>query len=351
MKKMVSWILSLAMISLALFGCVASAGATEAADELPVIRVGVIPGASSSLPFFYVHEQGWDAENGFTLEILTFNSGAPANEAMLAGEIDCSVIGGAATVAALANQGAKMIMEICNDAVGVSVLAQPDAAAASVVGAIAEYPNVRGDADSVKGMTILFPPGTMQQYMLLKYLEVINLDQGETNAVAMDAGNINSAMLIQQGDLCATASAGAFKLLSEGMVSLCSMEDLGIGATAQLVVSASAYTDLHDEFVELVKLVAEAGEMLNEDDTLYTSLYMEKRKLMGSEITQEVADFFASQDVFYSAEDISQRILGNDFIETFVDFYVSTDQLEASQAEGLSDNIKDDILREAGLIS
>ena len=122
MKKMVSWILSLAMLSLALLGCVASAGATEAADELPVIRVGVIPGASSSLPFFYVHEQGWDAENGFTLEILTFNSGAPANEAMLAGEIDCSVIGGAATVAALANQGAKMIMEICNDAVGVSVL-------------------------------------------------------------------------------------------------------------------------------------------------------------------------------------------------------------------------------------
>ena len=41
-----------------------------------------------SLPLWYIHEQGWDVENGFNLELTVFAQGSGINEALGSGLVD-----------------------------------------------------------------------------------------------------------------------------------------------------------------------------------------------------------------------------------------------------------------------
>ena len=48
-----------------------------------------------SLPLWYIHEQGWDVENGFNLELTVFAQGSGINEALGSGLVDVFTIGAA----------------------------------------------------------------------------------------------------------------------------------------------------------------------------------------------------------------------------------------------------------------
>lgn len=48
-----------------------------------------------SLPLWYIHEQGWDVENGFNLELTVFAQGSGINEALGSGLVDVLPIGAA----------------------------------------------------------------------------------------------------------------------------------------------------------------------------------------------------------------------------------------------------------------
>ena len=145
------------LMVLALMMSMAVGVAEEALTEL---NIGILDGWTG-FPTKYIVDTGLDVENGIKINYLVFSSGAPANEAMISGDIDCAILGGGASVPALANLGCKMLMETNNDTVGMSLIARPDLACASVTGAV-EGLDIVGDADSVRGLTILTTVGTLQ---------------------------------------------------------------------------------------------------------------------------------------------------------------------------------------------
>ena len=102
-----------ALLALCLVGQVFAAGGgekKEAAKELPVLRVALIPW-QLSLPTEYVVSQGWDVANGFKVETSVYPMGAPLLEAMGANLWDIAACGPAA-VFSVANTGLKIIADI-----------------------------------------------------------------------------------------------------------------------------------------------------------------------------------------------------------------------------------------------
>ena len=109
MKK----IISLALAVMMLLTCAAFASA----DNEIELNVGILDGWTG-FGTKYIVDQGLDVANGIKINYIVFSSGAPANEAMISGDIDCAIIGGGATVPSLANLDSKLIMEVNNDTIG-----------------------------------------------------------------------------------------------------------------------------------------------------------------------------------------------------------------------------------------
>ncbi len=322
---------------------------TEASGEPILINMGILDGWTG-FTTKYIVDNGLDVDNGIKIEYLVFSSGAPANEAMTAGDIDCAIIGGGATVPALANLNSKLIMEVNNDTIGLSMIARSDLACTGVSGA-AENPDILGDADSVKGTTIITTSGTLQYYCTLKYLEAIGLTADDVNMVSMDANQAYQAFVLGEGDILCCSNNYSFDLVNEGYVELASLTTLNCAATAQVVCSDMAFEDETkcQGLAILCKLLAETNDLMNSDTDLATQCYVDWVQLNGGSITEETARKIMEQKPYYGVEDTKNREFGSDFLNNFVEFYIMTEQIEESQKPDIEANVRDDILKAAGL--
>lgn len=323
---------------------------TVFAEETPtVINIGILDGWTG-FTTKYIVDNELDKQNGIDVEYLVFSSGAPANEAMTAGELDCAIIGGGATVPALANLDSKMIMEVNNDTIGMSMIARPELTCSSVSGAV-EGLDILGDAESVKGLTMLTTAGTLQYYCTVKYVEALGLTVDDVNIVSMDANQAYQAFMLGEGDILCCSNNYSFDLVKEGNVELASLSTLHCDATAQVVCSDAAFND-EEKFqgmATLCRLLAETNDIMNNDIELATKCYVDWVHQNGGSITEETARTIMEQKPYYGVEAVKERTLGEDFLNNFVEFYIMTEQIEESQKADIEANVRDDVLVAAGL--
>lgn len=341
MKKLLATLLALVLaISCASFAM---------AEEPIEINIGILDGWTG-FTTKYIVDNGLDVENGIKINYLTFSSGAPANEAMVSGDIDCAIIGGGATVPALANMDCKMIMEVNNDTIGMSLIARPELDCATVTGAVEGF-DIVGSADTIKGKTILTTAGTLQYYATVKYLEALGLTVDDANLVSMDANQAYQAFMLGEGDILTCSNNYSFDLVKEGYVELASLTTLNCVATAQVVCSSQAYEDesKREGLATLCTLLAEVNDLMNSDTDLAVENYLNWVSLNGGSVSEETARAIMEQKPYYGVEDTKTRELGADFLNNFVDFYIMTEQIEEEQRGDIEANVVDDILVMAGL--
>lgn len=346
MKKLLALALSLTLALTAAFH-----GGRAAAGEPTLLKVGILDGWTG-FPTKYVVDQGLDVKNGFKIKYMVFSSGAPANEAMVAGELDCAIIGGGATIPALANLNAKMLYETNNDTVGLALMARPKLACTKVTGAVPAHPKVLGDAKTVKGLTILGPNGTLQYFCALKYVETLGLKMEDVNFVSMDANQAYQAFMLGEGDIFAATNNHSFTLQNdEGMVMLCDLEALNCAATAQVVCSDAAFKN-PEKFKALtnyVKVLAGVADVMNGNLDLATKSYMDWIALNGGSRPESVARSIMATKPYYGPKETAERAFGKDLLDNFVEFFIVTEQIEASQRGKIAANVRDDVLKAAGL--
>ncbi|NLD58244.1 MAG: ABC transporter substrate-binding protein [Clostridiales bacterium] len=321
------------------------------AEKAPiVVNMGILDGWTG-FPTKYIVDNGMDLEAGIDIEYLVFSSGAPANEAMIAGDIDCAIIGGGASVPALANLNSKMIMEVNNDTIGMSLIARPDLACASVSGAVPALPEVKGDAESVRGTTILTTAGTLQYYCTLKYLEAIGLSVDDVNLVSMDANQAYQAFALGEGDILTCSNSYSFDLVKEGNVELGSLTSLNCSATAQVVCSEKAFNDPEkfEGLTILCQVLAKVNDIMNADADLATENYVNWVALNGGKLKESTARSIMEAKPYFGVQAAKERELGADFLNNFVEFYILTEQIEPEQREVIEANVRDDVLKAAGL--
>jgi NitT/TauT family transport system substrate-binding protein len=326
------------------------AGGGKQAQSGGVLKVGILDGWTG-FPTKYIVDNGLDVKNGFKIEYMVFSSGAPANEAMVAGELDCSIIGGGATIPALANLDAKMIFETNNDTVGLSLIARPNLACTKVKGQLKNFPNVLGSPETVKGLTIIGPNGTLQQCCALKYLEVLGLSTDDVKFVSMDANQAYQAFMLGEADIFAATNQHAFRLIQEeNMVMLCDLQSLNCAATAQVVCSNRAFNN-PEKFQSLTKYVtvlAEVAGIMNNDTNLATKSYMDWVSLNGGSQLENVARMIMASKPYYGAAETKARNYGYDLLNNFVEFYIMTGQIEETKRSQIAANVRNDVLKAAG---
>ncbi len=343
MKKALS-----AALSLALLVCL-HAGAS--AGEPTVLKVGILDGWTG-FPTKYIVDQGLDVKNGFKIEYMVFTSGAPANESMVAGELHCAIIGGGATIPALANLNAKMIYETNNDTSGLGLVARPTLDCTKISGQVEKYPKILGSADTVKGLDILGPNGTLQYFAALKYAEALGLTTADINFISMDANQAYQAFMLGEGDIFAATNNHSFTLVQdEGMVMLADLDTLNCAATAQVVCSDAAFTDpeMFKALTAYVKVLAEVADTMNGNLDLATKSYLDWVALNGGTRPESVARAIMATKPYYGVKATAEREFGKDLLDNFVEFFIMTEQIEPEQREQIAANVRDDVLKAAGL--
>lgn len=363
-KKLIAMLMCLTMTVGMLAGCGSSepkaeqsAEKTEAADEseskkvtgeLQELRVAVIP-VMSSLPVQYIIDQGWDVENGFKIEKVVFSSGAPMGEALVSNLWDVGIMS-AAGVFTAANYDGLCIADT-SDSIGkngVGIFARPDSEVVQVKGSNPTYPNLYGDAESVKGKTILCPTGTLSQMHVSKWLEKIGLTESDVKLVHMEFAQAYQAFLSGQGDLVALNTPFCFDIYGEceGVIDVADSTELEVELYDMIFANKKTYDDKYDAIKRFIYLVYEAGSELEADPELKIEKLKEWYSLNGSEIDDLTVEKEATKKLF-TLDDIAnmEQKVGKTLITT-AEFYAECGKIESDKLPVVQENINDEIVKE-----
>lgn len=259
MKKLLALILGVVLVCGIFSGCGGS--------KKEAIRIGTMP-ASVGVPVQYAAENGFFEEEGVEVSIELFQTGAPINEAIASGQLDMA-FSGAASIFSLANGTCVMLSEP-DSAGGMGIYARPDSAFLNDQGALPDKPSVYGSKETLKGAKVLLQLGTSGELNAQKYFEKFGLTREEYELIHMDAGPAFQAMLAGEGDLIAAYPPYSFQCEDEGMVQVCSFEDItdyeisdGGFATKALMESR------REDVVKVYKAIWRAIEALEDEQVRY----------------------------------------------------------------------------------
>ena len=292
---------------------------TEAAGDLPVLRVAMMP-FITSLPTEYIKKNKLDEKAGFKMETVMFATGAPMNEALAADLWDVGAMG-AAAVTGVANYDMMIIGEVLESTDGLGVFVKPDSAIAGAKGYNPSYPNVLGSPETVKGATILLPIGTAQHFTTLKWLEKLGLGITDVNIVNMDTAQAYQALQAGQADAVALNVPTFFDAINDGMVQVGNLADLGTKYVDMVTANKKSLEEKPELIQKYMDLVVEACAALNADQDMATQLMMDFLKEAGAESTEESVKSDLGRVKFIEAKDWETRELGS-FAKELGEFYI-----------------------------
>lgn len=286
MKKNVAVAMSLLM-GLSVFGATASAEELTPSGEKLV--VGTMANALG-LPVHQAEVAGYFEEAGLDVDIEVFATGAPINEAMASGDLDAAVSGMAA-VYALATGMYTYVGDGVITTGGESIYARPDS---PFVDAEPDENGVIGNAEALKGASILGPLSTTGHYQAIKYMEHFGLTSEDFSMVSMDYPQAYQAFVTGEGDLVANKMPYTNQLEEQGYVKV---SDMNMVSDSPIIDNIFVQNDIAEERRDDVVLFLEC-------------YYRACADLMNDEANRrEVAmSWYAEEGITYSESDMDSEI-------------------------------------------
>jgi len=350
MKRIFMTVIALTL-ALSLIGCSSSSSSTnkESSDqsttetkdsgteeELPVLRVAMMP-YITSLPTEYIRENKLDEKYGFKMETTMYSSGATMNEALAADIWDVGAMG-AAAVTGVANYDMTIIGEVLESQDGLGVFVNPDSEIAKVTGYNPSYPDMCGDPDTVKGITIVLPIGTAQHFTALKWLEKIGIKAEDVNIVNMDTAQAYQAVKSGQADAVALNVPTFFDAINDGMVQAGNLADMGTKYVDMVAANKKSLDEKSDIIQNYMNAIVEACAALNADHDMATELMLKFLIEAGSQSTEDNVRSDLERVKFIETSDWESRELGS-FAKELGEFYIGIGQLDASLMDKFETNI------------
>ena len=304
----------------------------DGSEDLPVIRVAIQP-YLCSLPVQYMIDNGLDVQNGFKIEPQMFTVGTLMTEALVADEWDIATTG-ASGVYMVANNGAIVVgdIELCSGGTGAFVKA--DSPIAQIKGANPDYPNVYGDAESVKGTQIVLPTGSLNHLNVLKWIDVLGLQPSDVEIVNMDNASGYQAFKAGQADMTACSPPLSFTATDEGYVNVGSLVDLDVELYDLLVANGNSYADpeMRETMTKFIKVFYETCDMLAQDLDKTAELELKFQTDNGMESNITNAKLEVESRPFITLDELKDHDHG-EAVKMLAEFYVSVQKLEESQLE------------------
>lgn len=253
----------LGLASITLLAACGSSSSTEGS----VIRVGTMP-LTVGVPIQFAYDHGFFSDEGLDVDITIFSTGAPINEAFAAGEIDIAA-SGLASVFSLANADARWVGEI-NTTGGMGIFVRPDSEIAQLSGQVGGFPDILGSRDTVEGLSILGPLGTVSQFNIIGFANRFGLDSGNVTQIHMEHGSAFSAFIAGEGDAIAINPPFSFQLKDAGYVLAASFEDAtGVSLMDGIFTTANFTENREEELTKFLRAVYRAIDELQDFDTRF----------------------------------------------------------------------------------
>ena len=351
-KKLLALLLAMSMV-LALAACgggstqettPSTGSGTEENTELPVLKVAVMP-FLNCLPVQYMIENGLDEANGFKIETVYFANGTAMNEALAADQWEVGTLS-AAAVNYLAIYGAYCIADIGHSEGGLYTLVSPDSPIAQVQGSNPSYPDVYGDAVSVRGAVIATQTGTISHLNVNKWLEVLGLTPDDVELVSMDYPSAYQALITGNCGVAALNPPTSYTAESEGYVVTSSLSSLDVPQFDSIIVSNKAYTERRDVLVNYVKAFFQATDALQADPDMAAQMLLDWYTSNGSETTLEACATEIETRPFVTSQEAPTITIGES-VEVTGEFWVEQELLEENRFPEIATHIDDSILKEA----
>lgn len=307
--------------------------------EAPEYKVAILASFYSAA-IDYADQKGYDLEEGIDIVPQQFASGAPMNEAFAAGELDAADMGPAA-VHAVGKFNAKVIAQNAKQ-VACQLIIKPES---DIAQAGPDENGVYGTADLVRGKTIMGPVGTYSHYLIIGWLNYLGLTIDDVNYVNMDYPTASQAFETDQGEVCAMQNPNVYDAQAKGYISVGDPAFIA-PMYENLIASNEAYNEKRDQTKAFLKVVYRAQEELLADDALAAQVLGDFYAKVGYTASPEaVMDEVQNQRPLLSLAEAAMVPVGDSLVDTAV-FMQSLGQIEQSQTDMVSENLKGDILQE-----
>lgn len=326
----------------------ADAPSTEPAEgppsgEVITLRVGVMP-YLCNLTTKYMLDQGWVEAAGLKFETISFPSGAAMNESLAADLLDVGIMSGAA-VTAVAAYDCYILGETADSAGGIGLFVREDSPILTVKGANPQFPDVYGDAETVKGKQLLVPIGTMSHNNALTWLDAIGLTVDDVEVVHMEFASAYQAFLAGQGDIVALNPPLSYKAGEHGWVDAASMVALDMPLCDSLVCNPKSYEDpdLRYAIEKYLEFIFDANEILRADTPLAEERLLAWYKENGSDVSPEDVASELQTRFLLTREEARTKITVGASAKTMATFMVEVGTLEADKLPKFDSNVKTEI--------
>ena len=274
MKKFI-FIALLAAVAVVTMGCISSpekSGNATTSVKAPVnittLHIGYQP-STHQIAEMVASEKGWWAEDlkpfgVATVDEKVFQSGPPEMQAMLAGALDIAYVGTAPPITAI-SQGldAKIV------------------AAVNINGSdLVLRPNVTySGPKSLENLSIgTFPPGSIQDIVMKKWLMENSVDLSKVDIKAMDPGPAMTALSAGKidGVFLPHPSPAIIALNGKGKSVIASGEMWPNHACCSLVVSGKMIRENPEMVKQIIRIHSNATEYINEHPDEAAEIYAKK---------------------------------------------------------------------------
>lgn len=299
-KKLLVLALTVAM-TISMLGCAKEAPADNGSQTVETatpsgktLVVGTMAN-SLGLPVHQADIAGYFKEAGLDVKMEIFATGAPINEAMAAGNLDVAV-SGMASVYGLATGMYTYIGDGVSTTGGESIYARPDSEVAKLS---ANEKGVIGNADVLKGVSVLGPLATTAHYQAIKYIESFGMTTEDFSMVSMDYPQAYQAFITGEGDLIASKMPYTNQLEEQGYVRVCDMN----------MVSESP-------IIDTIFVQNNVMEERSADLELFLECYYKAcADLMNNEVARRdtAKTWYAEEGINYSESDMDTEISVKDY--------------------------------------
>ncbi len=310
------------------------------------IRVGTMP-YYASVPVQVIMDEGLDKKYGFEMTVLNFASGGPMAEALGAGEWDAGPIG-AGGMTAIPNYNAYLIYDVESAMDGAWIMARADSDIVKAGSTIADFPDVLGDSESVRGKKILGTIGNISHYMAIDYVEKMGLTMEDVEFLNMETSNVYTAFVSGEGDIaCMGSPTAAMKLMDEGYVRIGGLLQQGKSQQDCMLLSEDYYKNNRDKAVAFMAAWLEASEMLNADIDYEVEMCSKFYSAQGrSDFTEEDVRRECEWCAYTDASNYKDKEIGA-WMRGLISCYVDAGVMDAGVLEALEQNIATDIIEDA----
>ena len=343
----------MASVFLAILGITAcGSGGSEqkelasSAKEEPVyetLNIGTLASFIGA-PAYYAYEKGYFEEEGLNVNLSVFDSGAPINEALAAGELDIGQ-SGFASIYAMTSDVCSWIMEVDN-AINITCLfANPDIPAVGVKNEQGIY----GSAETLKGTKAIINIGTTSQFMVEKYASMFGLSDGDITQINLENSAQYQAFKSGEADFMTSFNTLRYQLEDEGYVNMGNFYDIvGLNLYDGVIVRNDVLESRREEAVLYVKCIQRALDELGNDPELrfeYLKSFYEAR---GKDIEDDILRRMSDDFIYQTSEIISSEeyVLGYGWPE-MSDFLLDKGKIEEDGRKNMEKNIDASILCDA----